>query len=73
MKMPELFADDFRHLPVGPLPTSFDALEEYHHLPPAGEMGAWYEPIRGNWRPNAPWVVLSDDGRHRLLQVHDET
>ena len=35
-------------------------------------MGRWYEPIRGNWRPNAPWVVLEDDGAHRLLQVHDD-
>lgn len=70
--MIELLIEDFAGLPVGPLPTAFDALEEYHHHPPAGEMGPWYEPIRGNWGPNAPWVVIEDDGRHRLLQVHDE-
>jgi len=67
-----LLAEDFANLPVGPLPTDFSALEEYHHRPPEGPMGPWYEPIRGNWRPSAPWVVFEDAGRHRLLQVHGE-
>jgi|GEM_PF-3341365 len=65
-----LFHDEFAELPVGPLPTDFSAIGEYHYAPPAGEMGRWYEPVRGGWGPHAPWVVLEDGGRHRLLQVH---
>ena len=70
--MAQLLTDDFRGLPVGPLPTRFDALEEYHYHPPDGEMGVWHEPIRGHWRPHAPWVVVEDDGDHRLFQVLGE-
>jgi rhamnogalacturonan endolyase len=68
--MQELLIEDFASLPVGPLPTDFSAAGEYHFYPPAGQMGAWYEPLRGFWRPHAPWVVFEDDGRHRLLQAH---
>ena len=65
-----LFRDDFRGLPVGPLPTDWSAKEEYHFLPPAGEMGAWHEPIRSyQWRGTAPWLVVEDDGRHLLFQT----
>ena len=71
--MIDLLNEDFRGLPVGPLPTDFTAAEEYHHCPPAGQMGPWHEPIRGHWGPHAPWVVLEEGGAHRLLQVHDET
>lgn len=77
--MARLFLDDFSGLPVGPLPTDFSAAGEYHFAPPErwrlptgvgpGSMGAWYEPMRGDWHPHAPWVVLEDDGRHRLLQA----
>jgi hypothetical protein len=77
--MPQLFHDDFSGLPVGPLPTDFLAAGEYHFAPPErwrlstgvgpGPTGPWYEPMRGDWRPHAPWVVLEDDGRHRLLQA----
>ena len=65
-----LFFDDFSALPVGPLPTDYSAVGEYHFLPPKGHMGQWYEPIRSYaWRGNAPWLVLEDDGRHRLLHT----
>lgn len=71
--MTDLLMEDFSGLPVGPLPTDFSAAEEYHYRPPEGDMGLWHEPVRGNWGPNAPWVVVEDEGAHRLLQVHDET
>ena len=77
--MARLFLDDFSGLAVGPLPTDFSAAGEYHHAPPErwrlatgvgpGSMGPWYEPMRGDWRPHAPWIVVEDDGRHRLLQA----
>ncbi|MFW6161378.1 MAG: hypothetical protein ACODAJ_01335 [Planctomycetota bacterium] len=63
-----LFRDDFGELPVGPLPTDWSAKEEYHFLPPPGQMGAWHEPIRSyQWRGTAPWLVVEDEGRHLLL------
>jgi len=66
----QLFFDDFSSLPVAPLPTDWSALGEYHYVPPTGEMGQWHEPIRSyQWRGNAPWLVVEDDGRHRLLQT----
>ena len=68
--MTELLVEDFAGLAVGPLPTDFSAAGEYHYHPPPGDMGVWYEPIRGFWRPHAPWLVFEDDGRHRLMQVH---
>ena len=68
--MPQLLFDDFAELPLGPLPTDFTAVGEYHFAPPEGEMGQWYEPIRSHqWRCAAPWLVLEDDSRHRLLQT----
>jgi len=68
--VPQLLFDDFSSLPVGPLPTDWSAVGEYHYVQPTGEMGPWHEPIRSyQWRGNAPWLVLEDDGRHRLLQT----
>lgn len=67
--MTHLLLQDFSDFQVGPLPTDFSATGEYHYAPPAGAMGPWYEPMRGNWRPHAPWLVFEDDGRHRLMQT----
>ena len=70
--MPEgvvLFHEDFSGLAVGPLPTDCTAIGEYHYLPPDGDMGRWYEPMRGCWPQTSPYLVFEDDGRHRLLQT----
>jgi hypothetical protein len=67
--MNNLLADDFASLEVGPVPVDFTAAGEYHYHPAPGCRGQWYDPITGIGRPNAPWLVIEDDGRHRLLQT----
>jgi rhamnogalacturonan endolyase len=68
-----LIHEEFLEFPVGPLPTDFTAAGEYHTLPMDRGMGIWHEPMRGDWRPNSPWVVVEDEGAHRLLQTADES
>ena len=67
--MKVLFEEDFGKFKPGPLPCDFSATGEYHYVPPAGYVGPWYDPIRGLGRRNEPWMVVEDDGRHRLLQT----
>ncbi|NQT89294.1 hypothetical protein HQ560_21175 [bacterium] len=70
--MPQLLFDDFGGLPVGPLPVDFTATGEYHYAPPPGDLGQWYDPMC-TFGPNAPWLVVEDEGRHILLHTLQET
>jgi hypothetical protein len=65
----ELLSQDFSRFQVGPLPVDFTAAGEYHYYPAQGDLGPWYDPMTGIGNRNAPWLVLEDDGRHRLLQT----
>ena len=67
--MAVLLSEDFSGFEAGPLPVDFTATGEYHYYPAPGYCGAWYDPMTGIGRRNAPWLVIEDDGRHRLLQT----
>jgi hypothetical protein len=75
--------EDFSDLPVGPFPSDYSPLGEYHYRPPLGRRGRWYQPTTSSgWRPHAAWLVFEgppaairrggdpqDRSRHRMLQT----
>ncbi|MBN1524099.1 MAG: hypothetical protein JW904_06450 [Spirochaetales bacterium] len=73
--MTTFFKDDFGSFPVGPLPSSYFAIREYHYLPSSGFMGEWYEAtISHTWRPcTAAWMIVEQDSKKRLLSTLEST
>ena len=65
--------EDFSDLPVGPFPSDYSPLGEYHYRPPEGKTGNWYQPTTSfGWRPHTAWLVFEDSvgkNRHRMLQT----
>lgn len=64
--MRQLAFEDFSDLNTGPFPADYTALGEYHYKPPDGKRGRWYESTN-----RRGWLVIEDDGRHRMLQTGD--
>jgi rhamnogalacturonan endolyase len=58
--------ENFSDLSVKPFPADYTALGEYHYKPPEGNRGRWYESTN-----RRGWLVIEDDGRHRMIQTGD--
>ncbi len=68
--MKTLAREDFSDFQPGPFPSDYFATGEYHYKPPAGYRGRWYESTKHHsWRPSSAWLVVEDNGRHRMLQA----
>jgi len=68
--MKRLAREDFSDFQPGPFPSDYFATGEYHYKPPEGYRGRWYESTKHHsWRPSSAWLVVEDDGRHRMLQA----
>lgn len=61
--------ETFRDFEVGPFPSDYTPLGEYHYRPPRGFRGRWYEPTNRGWRLGSHWVVLEEDGSHVMEQA----
>lgn len=62
--MKTLAYEDFSDLSSIPFPADYTALGEYHYKPPDGYRGHWYESTN-----RRGWMVIEDDGRHRMIQT----
>ena len=61
--MKTLAFEDFSDLSPGLFPADYTATGEYHYKPPEGNRGRWYESTN-----RQGWMVIEDDGRHRMIQ-----
>ena len=70
--MKTLVHDQFQALPLGPFPSEYTAVGEYHYEKEKGRLGNWYESTNWHgWRKKvaSAWMIVEDEGRHQMLQV----
>ncbi len=65
---PQLLLDEtFAEFPLGDFPFNYGPWGEYHHMPPEGYRGNWYESTCWHsWRPTPRWQVVEQDGQKQM-------
>ncbi|HEX6971330.1 MAG TPA: hypothetical protein VF234_03855, partial [Limnochordia bacterium] len=65
-----VFSDDFQSLPLGPIPTDYSPLGEYHDIRTQPLAGEWQElTFHAGWRGLQRWVVGEEDGTCYVQQT----
>ncbi len=73
MELVRLIDENFKSFKIGYFPSDISPLGEYHHYPPKGYTGIWYEPNKSTaWLGRKCWMIKECEGEHLLEQEMDK-